>query len=145
MKNSIKVFLGILVMSVLFNLSAIAQERTSLNIHRNIELKNDSENKEVTIEVNEKECSFNLKINSIATAGEIRVEIYDPEGIKQGNFSVGCEIDSKNSNETVNGMISKQIEYPSLGKWKVKILPKNAVGKVAIDYSQNAALQGKKN
>jgi hypothetical protein len=141
MKKSIKTILGIFIFTLFLTSFVIAQERTSFNINRIIELKNESDNKEVTIEVNEKECRFNLQINSLATAGEIRVEIYDPEGKKQGNFSVGCEVNSKNSNETVNGMISKLIENPSQGKWKVKILPKNANGKVAINYSQDIVIQ----
>lgn len=145
MKKFTKTILGILLISVLFTSSAIAQERTSFNIHRTIELKNDSETKEVNIEVNEKECRFNLIINSLAEAGEIRVEIYDPEGKKQGNFSVGCDVDSKNSNETVNGMISKTIENPALGKWKVKILPKNASGKVMVEFSQDVKIKEKNN
>jgi phosphoribosylformylglycinamidine (FGAM) synthase PurS component len=143
MKKSIKTILGILLMSALFTSSAIAQERTSLNIHKTIELKNDSENKEVNIEVTEKECRFNLQINSSVGAGEVRVEIYDPEGKKQGNFSVGCEVDSKNANETVNAMIAKLIENPALGKWKVKILPKNASGKVTIQFSQDVNIKEK--
>ena len=145
MKKSIKTILGILFVSILFTFSAIAQERTSFNIHRTIELKNDSENKEVIIEVNEKDCRFNLRVNSLAQAGEIRIEIYDPEGKKQGNFSVGCEIDSKNSNETVNGMIAKLIENPTLGKWKVKILPKNASGKVMVEFSQDMNIKERNN
>lgn len=145
MKKSIKTILGILFVSILFTFSAIAQERTNFNIHRTIELKNDSENKEVIIEANENDCCFILRINSLAQAGDIRIEIYDPEGKKQGNFSVGCEIDSKNSNETVNGMIAKHIENPALGKWKVKILPKNASGKVILEFTKDMYVKEKNN
>lgn len=141
MKKSFQANLSILILFLLYSVSTLAQERTSFNIHRNIDLKNESQTKEVKIEMNEKECRFNLRINSMVRGGEVTIEIYNPKGKKQGNFSVGCEIQSDHSQETVNGQISKLIENPELGDWKIKIIPKNAVGKVAIDFSQDLVIK----
>lgn len=143
--KTVNLFFGILFITLLSTSFTSAQERTSLNIQRTIELKNESQIKEVKIEVNEKECRFNLKITSLVHGGEVKVEIYDPNGKKQGNFSVGCEIQSENSKETVNGMITKLIENPDLGNWKVKIIPKKAIGKLSILFSQDVIIRNTNN
>lgn len=137
MKKSILTTFTITSLFVFLTIFASAQERTSFNIHRNIDLKNESQTKEVKIEMNEKECRFNLRINSLVRGGEVTIEIYNPNGKKQGNFSVGCEIQSDHAQETVNGLITKLIDNPELGDWKIKIIPENAVGKVSIEFSQD--------
>lgn len=137
MKKSIQLTLSILLLSIIYTNHTSAQERTSFNIHKTIDLRNESQISEIKIEMNEEECRFNLKINSMVQGGEVTIEIYDPNKKKQGNFSVGCEIQSDNSKETVNGMITKLIENPELGDWKIKIIPRKATGKVAIQFSQD--------
>ena len=63
--------------------------------------------------MNVKECRSKLRINSKVPIWEVEVEIYDPKDKKQGNYSVGCQVDSDNSKEIVNGMINKLIENTS--------------------------------
>ncbi|MDX8338169.1 hypothetical protein SLH46_03170 [Draconibacterium sp. IB214405] len=135
-KSFVTIFTTLSLFLFLTNFAS-AQETTIFGIHRNIELKNESQTKEVKIEMNEKECRFNLRINSVVRGGEVTIEIYNPNGKKQGNFSVGCEIQSDHAQETVNGQISKFIDNPELGDWKILIIPKNAEGKVTIEFTQD--------
>lgn len=148
--KTLQITLGILFLAMLFTTTTSAQisqavEKTSFNIHRTIELTKATRSQDIKIEVNEKECRFNLRINSKVMDGKVKVEIYDPKGKKQGNFSVGCQMDSDNSKEMVNGMITKAIEKPELGDWKVKIIPTKAVGKVTIQFSQDITVCGSSN
>lgn len=141
MKKSIKSIFGILISILLFTSFTFSQEQTMFNIQRTIELKHESQIKEVKFEMNEKDCRFDLRISSVVQKGEVTVEIYDPNGKKQGNFSVGCQVGSEDSLEIVNGMITKRIDNPILGDWKVKISPNNANGKVTILFEQNIIIK----
>lgn len=136
MKKSILTLSTLLCLFLFHSFLASAEDKTRVMLQRNIELKDDSQTKEVKIAINEKECEIDLRISSKVQEGKVTIEIYSPNGKKQGNFSVGCEIQSDASEETVNGEISKQIENPELGDWKIKIIPKKAVGKVTINYYQ---------
>lgn len=150
MEKSIKTIFGFLFVSFLFASVTIAQERTSFNLHRKVELKNDSKPKEITIEINEKKCRFNLRIRSTIYAGEVKLEIYDPKGNKQGNFQIGCQVEADfalnelaedKTLETVIGSTAKLVEDAMLGDWKVKIFPKNAVGNVMIEFNQDVMVK----
>jgi len=100
-----------LVITMLFFLHSKAQtatdstfkEKTQFLTQRRIEFSNTSEKQELTIKVNMQNCTFDLEIKSSVNNGELEVEIYDPAGKKQGNFSVGCQINtqSKNINKTI--------------------------------------------
>ncbi len=137
MKKLLLSVLGILFITLFFVSATIAQEKTNLHIQRKIELKNDSEVKNVKVEINEEGCQFNLKIQSRVIEGELSVEIYNMEGKKQGNFSVGTQIVSENAKEEVNGLIRKSIDNAPIGIWTIKITPKNVTGYITINYSQD--------
>jgi len=124
------------------------KEKTSYNLHRSIEMQDDSDVKEIKIEVNEEDCMFNLRVKSSINAGSLKLEIFDPAGKKQGNFSIGCQIDSDKSlqdssrrngkiSESVNGLTSKLIDNPMLGNWVVKISPEKTSGNITIDFNQD--------
>ena len=137
MKKLLKSILGILFITLFFVSATIAQETTSLNIQRKIELKNDSGVKNVKVEINEEGSQFNLKVQSRIIEGELSVEIYNMEGKKQGNFSVGTQINSGSAKEEVNGLIRKRINNAPIGIWTIKIIPKNVTGNITINYSQD--------
>lgn len=148
MKKSFPTIMAVMLLSHFVCSMVVAQERTQFNIYRKIELKEDSNPKQIGIEVNTKECRFNLRIRSSIRAGAVTLEIYDPKGKKHGNFAIGCQTDpdytlnqqapgESNSTEHVNGMTSKLIENPLIGEWQIKILPQKAVGEVKIEFSQD--------
>jgi nitrogen fixation protein FixH len=150
MKKSIKTILGILLFVVIGTSVVNAQESTSATdfaVERKIKFSGDSEIKEIKIEVKDERSSFNLKIKSSMQSGELKVEIFDHEGKKQGSFSVGCQLDKKiietdkktkpdNFNESVNGYIMKSVQNPVPGIWVIKIYPQNAVGDLSMDFIQ---------
>lgn len=148
--KKVKLVFGILFVSFFFTTVIIAQEQTGFDLNRKIELKDDSKTKTIKIEVNKKNCQFNLKIRSLINAGEVKIELFDHENKKQGNFSVGCQIQAEyainaikknKSIETVNGQITKYIVNPPLGEWTIRIHPKNSVGQVQIEFSQSVIIK----
>lgn len=144
MKKSLKKVLGILLFSIVVISFSSAQEKTIFSLEREIFLRNDSEKKEIKIEVKEKGY-FHLDIKSVLTQGEVKIEIYNPSGKKQGNFSVECQVPATEEainfllpTEKVTGNYRKIINNPTVGIWKVKITSINATGNVNIKYTQDS-------
>lgn len=108
--------------------------QTKVNLERTIFLENNSKTEEVIINIEEQTQRFELMINSSVSAGKLTIEIYDPNGTKQGNFSVGTQLNSDKS-EKVNGNIIKSLNEPQTGDWKVKIIPAEATGIIGIRTS----------
>ena len=106
-------------------------EQTQLSMERLIELENDSKSQDVLITVAEKTKQFSLLINSSATSGKIKIEIFAPNGDAQGNFSVGTQLISVKT-ESVSGNIRKSLREPQAGDWRIKITPTNAKGTIRI-------------
>jgi len=168
MKKLLKIVLGVLLFSIFVVSSIYGQERTNFSVHRNLKFYRDSEVKGVKFEVNEKNCRFNLSINSSVKGGNIKIEIIDPNNKKRGDFSVGClatlkaeeikvDLDKKKSKskvtckekkkyyETVTGSINKSIENPTNGVWTIRVIPQNAVGNVTISYVQETTSETRTN
>lgn len=143
MKKLLKNVLGILLFSVFVVSVGYSQEVTNFSLERKISFRDNSEKKEIKVEVSENSV-FSMEIKSVLTQGEVKVEIYNQKGKKQGNFSVECQVatnDSKERNmfqpiETVTGNYSKRNNTTEGGTWIVKIAPKNAIGNVSIKYSE---------
>ena len=145
MKTLVKLFAGTLTfMFLLTNLSF--GQGTELDLKRSINLSGDSETKEIEIKVEDENLLLNIIIKSNVKYGALTIEIYDPNGEKQGNFSVGSQLSSKRSsteskdekskNEEVNGQIEKKIKEPVKGNWIIKIIPNKAEGTVLIRSKQ---------
>ncbi len=143
MKKLLKNVLGILLFSIFIISTGHAQEITNFSLERDIFFRGDSENKEIKVDVSDNNI-INLAIKSVLTQGEIKVEIFDQKGKKQGNFSVECQIATLNrkernmfqSIEKVTGNYSKMTRTSESGTWIIKITPKNAMGNVNIKYSE---------
>ncbi len=126
-------------------------DKTTFNLQREISLNEDSEKKEILLPVSGPIVRFTISIGSRITEGELTIEVYDPNGEKQGNYSVDNQISSrlyksdKNakmmSKEIVTGKIDKSIEYPISGNWKVLIIPNNASGQLVIESNQMSTKQ----
>ncbi len=132
-----------LIISVLlFTLTALGQNQendvpslessiTSVNVNRSIKLDNDSKTEEIIIDIKQNTKKYALLINSSVSDGKLTIEFYDPNGTKQGNFTISTQLDSE-KNEKVSGNINKSLTEPQAGKWKIKIIPANATGNINI-------------
>lgn len=141
MKTLVKLFAGTLTMIILFANLSFGQG-TELNLKRSISLSGDSETEEIEIKVEDETLNLNISIRSTVKVGGLTIEIYDPNGVRQGNFSVGSQLnlkrhsserkDNKSKNEVVNGQIEKLVKEPIVGNWIIKIIPSKAEGSVSI-------------
>jgi len=111
--------------------SSSKSSETKFELQRTIKLEKDSKTEEVIIPIKQKTQKFELMINSSVTIGKLKIELYDPNDIKQGNFTVGTQLNSEKK-EIVNGNIQKSLKEPLSGNWKVKIIPTDATGSVKI-------------
>lgn len=62
-------------------------DKTTFNLSRRITLKGESEKLEILLPVSGPIVVFETKISSEILEGELTIEIYDPNGEKQGNYS----------------------------------------------------------
>lgn len=99
MKNlSKRLSIATLLLSFLASFS-LGQDKPDLNFSRKILLKSESEEQMVPIAVPEICTSLNLSIAAKIQEGELTIEIYDPKGEKQGNFSIVCQSDTLKTNK----------------------------------------------
>ncbi|GHN01704.1 hypothetical protein WSM22_31930 [Cytophagales bacterium WSM2-2] len=114
-----------------------AANMTRMNLERTVTLENDSKAEDVVISVEKETESFELVISSSVMAGKLSIEILDPSGNKQGNFSVDAQLATEKQ-ERVTGNFHKSLKEPQSGNWKIKIMPTAAKGQIKI---QTAMLQ----
>jgi len=121
-------------------------DRTEFNLHKSINLNGENEKIEISIQVAESNNVLNLVISSMVYTGELTIEVCDPTGEEQGKYSVGSQNSLKTSGkdynptqkEIVSGKISKSVESPIIGDWKIIIIPKNVKGILNIDSNQSS-------
>jgi hypothetical protein len=99
-----------------------------------VNLKGESKTKEIVVNVEKKIPVMFLIIKGGVKSGIISVEIYDPNGKKQGGFSI--ESDNSKIGEIVNGSINKSLKRPIIGNWKIKIDSDKAIGDIFITSIQ---------
>lgn len=110
------------------------QEVTEANLRRSITFQNDSETEEVIVEITEGTLRVKMDISSTIFEGKLSIELYNPEGKLQGKFAIGTQLKSS-KREEVLGQIERQFKEPQIGKWKVRIIPEKATGKIVISTS----------
>jgi hypothetical protein len=121
-------------------------DRTEFSLHKSINFNGENEKIEISVQVSESNNILKLIISSIVITGELTIEVYDPTGEEQGKYSVGSQNSLKTTgktynptkNETVSGKISKLVESPIIGDWKIIVIPKNAKGTLNIDSDQSS-------
>lgn len=111
-----------------------AKSDTKVSLQRNIKLERDSKSEEVILPIEDDVDVFKLIVTSSVTAGNLKIEVYDPEGNRQGTYSVGTQLNARKP-EHVNGNINKALKDPQTGNWKVNIVPAEATGTVTIQTS----------
>lgn len=105
MKNSIKTILGILlfvvigtsVYSQVIGTSGYTQDQTTFNIQNRFKFNEASKPSDMKIEVTSDQCLFEINVNCNLIKGDLKIEIYDDKGKKQGSFSTGGEVEKKNT------------------------------------------------
>ena len=148
MKNLKCLFAFSLLSLSLFAGLTFAQS-TNMKLERTINLSGDSKTEEITVNVDEKLIHLMISIKSTVSLGELSIEIYDPNGEKHGNFTVGNQLNSASSvpgkREIVNGTINKIVRQPMMGNWTIKIIPTKARGEINIqtDYLYGDAQSSK--
>jgi hypothetical protein len=151
MKKSLNNFSIVILLSFLRLNSLSGQDPVKSDDQKLIRLINESKVQEIILQVKDSVNSLMIVVNSNIQAGDVTIEIYDPNGEKHGYFSIGCEsnttITIKNINSTgksvystnpsrASGNISRNINNPVKGEWKVKIIPQNATGDVNIAFAR---------
>ncbi|MEE4176711.1 MAG: hypothetical protein V2I46_04305 [Bacteroides sp.] len=135
MKKLLNIILAYLILVPTVN----AQERTVFNTERALILENESKEQQITIDVSETYDALSLNIGANLHEGKLTIEIFDPSGEKQGNFSIGTQLEgvsNPGTRERVQGKINKVFENPRKGKWLVKISPLNAKAQINIQVRQ---------
>jgi hypothetical protein len=74
-------------------------DKTDFNLQRRIELKEESEIIDIKLPVAEEDNTLNILIRAMVSKGGLIIEIYDPAGKKQGNFSIVSQLHSSGSTE----------------------------------------------
>jgi hypothetical protein len=126
-------------------------DHTDFSLTKSIALSGQSDQIEVIVPIIDRKISLTIKISSMVVGGELTIEVYDPTGEKFGNYSIGGQNSIKANygksdlvkGESVLGQITKTVEFPITGNWKVLIIPKNAKGSLDITATQTSVKQKK--
>ncbi len=102
----------------------------------------ESKKSELKINMTEDHNQLRISINSRFSEGGVVVEIIDPKGEKQGNFTLKRDeaiVSGENttSSEVVEGQFTKLIRFPIKGEWIIRSLPTAATGNMEIEISQS--------
>ncbi len=114
---------------------------------KSITLESSSKNEAITIPVDNETGCLSIGVSSSISSGSLTLEIYNPDGDKEGNFSVSGDDNSSSSNEasmttSVCGQLNKTFKEPMKGDWVVKLKPKKVTGKIQIHSNQSTNNEG---
>ena len=126
MKKSIKTILVILLF-VITGTSVYSQVQTDFRFQNQVKFNEASKPSDMEIEVTSDQCQFEINVSCNLKKGDLKIEIYDEKGKKQGSFSTGGEVDKKNT--TGENEIS-------LSQRTIRIIPSNATGEFNLMYRQ---------
>ena len=141
MKNSVKITTSILILFLSITSFGYGQEEVKINRRKNLYFKGESENAEVKINSTKDYNYLNINLNCSLSEGKVTIEIINPKGEKQGAFTIKTDeapMAGKNteSDQSVNGSMSKVFGKPVLGEWIIKASPSEAAGSLNIMITQ---------
>jgi len=114
---------------------------SNISLNKEINLTDfDSEKREIKINVAKNTTRVSLNVNCHIETGGLTIEIYNSKGKKQSNFSVEGSSKSKykkGKGEPAHGQINLNTSSPTEGDWIIKVIPKQAIGKIQICSTQN--------
>lgn len=136
MKKTMKMISLILF---LFSLNSIVLGQEHLKLERiySISYDNESEPTEFEIDFTEEYNFLSVEIESDINQGELVLEFIDPKNNVIRSFTI-ITVPSKTKGEKTSykenarAKLEKGIREPMVGKWLVRITPKNAIGKTKV-------------
>ena len=141
MKKSIKNTISLVAVLFAFSSFCFAQEELSLARSWSLSFDNESEKAEVKVKMTDEYNYMKFIVNSSFTKGKMLVELIDPNGKKQGNFTVKAYGEIKkgkntNSKSRVAGNMQKAFKHPLIGTWIIRAIPSSATGELQINVQQ---------
>lgn len=114
-----------------------------------IKLNGETETKEVKMPLRDSLSTVNIIATAMIGSGSIDLEIYDPAGKKQGNFSLACETDNvskkkltlkdiDDSDQKALGNLYRTVKNPLKGAWIVKVTNNGALGTIQLNFTQKS-------
>ena len=113
------------------------QDQTKIVRSRSLELKNESKNTEVKVNVSKEYNYLRINVGCNLRQGEVHIRIFDPSGELKRNLTIktGSNLskgDNTTIQESVNGEIEKAFRNPTDGDWTIRVEPTDATGNVGI-------------
>lgn len=118
-----------------------AESRT-INRIKELVYENESSKSEIKISSSDEYNYIRINLMASVEAGTIAVEIVDPGGTKQGNFTVKADEGTitgsrtRTGNNLVTGEMQKDFRIPAKGDWIIRALPASATGSLKVAISQ---------
>lgn len=154
--------LMIILILALTNLSFVNGQLDSLQSRiysiKSVKLNGETDFREIRIPLRDSLNSVNILIFSIIGGGELSVEIYDPDGVRHGNFSLSCQNDPEIIKKIIGGKVSikeidqsdgkamgnlsKTVKNPTRGFWIAKVRSIGAIGTVQIQLGEQKIQEG---
>lgn len=114
-----------------------------------IKLNGETETKEVKMPLRDSLSTVNIIATAMIGSGSIDLEIYDPAGKKQGNFSLACETDNVSkkkltlkdideSDQKALGNLYRTVKNPLKGAWIAKVTNNGAFGTIQLNFTQKS-------
>ena len=105
---------------------------TQFKIERMLEFELSSDVTKIPLNVKANSHELEIHVRSDISEGNMTVQILDPSGEDQGQFTVGTMETGSKVKEIVQGNIRKQLQYPDPGNWTIVIKPSKATAQVKI-------------
>ena len=141
MKNYLRTSVIILTIIFGFTCMGFGQDEVKINRTKLLFFQGESKKAEVKVKSTKEYNYLVLKLRCQLTAGNITVEIYDPESKKQGTFTIKTDDppvigENTQSQQKVSGQLSKVFRKPLTGDWILRATPSSAEGNLSIDITQ---------
>ena len=139
MKKSIRKSFGTALLLVALVSGSFAQDYYKMEGSKLFQLKQESSPSIALINVSEGYNYLKIHVVGIIQTGQIQCEILDPAGEVKRTFNIICSDEVIKGENTgyqsdVKGEMEKAFRNPALGKWEIRVIPKNAVGDVRIKH-----------
>jgi len=111
--------------------STTNDDDTRVEVEQTLELEDDSRKDEVILNIPENTREMQIKVYGRISSGRLVIELYDPNGKKEGTFSLSTRGNPGKSSQAT-GNLTKSLRDPEGGDWVIMIVPGNVTGHIAI-------------
>jgi len=141
MKN-LKIIIATLVFAL--NGFSVFGQDNALNLRHSITFNEKSLAQTTKVEVAGEVENLKIEVLCSLEKGEVIIELFDPEGKRQGKFTLGSKTNlgdqtgeaNKSSKYMEDGKLEKLVTNPVNGDWLIKITPTKASARLSIRSSQ---------